>query len=254
MILQDKTIVVTGVLTNASIATSIAEVATEQGASVILTSFGKATRLTERLAKRLDPSPPVLDFDATDPDGEGKFTEALAQHTDRVDGVVHAIGFAPASCLGAPLLDAPWSDVATAIEVSAYSLKRLVAGCLPLMTEGGSVVALDFDARFAWKHYNWMGVAKASLESLTRYLAREVGPSGVRVNCVTAGPIRTMAATHIPGFEDIEGAWNDRSPIDWQISNPEPVARTVVGLLSDFFPVTTGALIPADGGVHMVGI
>lgn len=253
MLLEKKRIVVTGVLTEASIAAAVARVAQEEGAELVLTSFGRAMRLTERTARRLPEPPPVLELDVTEPAHLSALAGALAERWGRVDGVVHAIGFAPGNCIGGGFVDAPWDDVATALHVSAYSLKALTAACAPLMAEGGSVVALDFDARQAWPAYDWMGVAKAALESTARYLARDLGPQGIRVNLVAAGPLRTVAARAIPGFDTFEALWCDRAPLGWDVGDPDPVARACVALLSDWFPATTGDMVHVDGGFHAVG-
>jgi enoyl-[acyl-carrier protein] reductase I len=181
----------------------------------------------------------------------------LASLADRVggklDGVLHAIAFAPESCLGGGFLDAPWEDVAVAFQISTYSLPALATACLPLMREGGSIVGLDFDNRQAWPVYDWMGVAKAAFEASARYLARELGPRGVRVNLVAAGPLRTIAARSIPGFEQFEEVWDTRAPLGWNVKDPEPVARACVALFSDLFPATTGEMIHVDGGFHSQG-
>lgn len=253
MLLDGKRIVVTGVLNTDSIAFSVARIAQEQGAEVVLTSFGRVRRITERSARRLPRPADVLELDVTDEEHFEALTGELTQRWGRVDGVVHSVGFAPESCLGGGFLDAPWGDVAAALEVSAYSLKALTAACLPLMTGGGSVVALDFDATRAWPQYDWMGVAKAALESTARYLAREVGSEGVRVNLLCSGPLRTMAARSIPGFDAFEDAWSQRAPLGWDVRDPEPAARSCVALLSDWLPATTGAMVHADGGFHAVG-
>lgn len=254
MLLDGKRVVVTGVLTDASIAYATARMAQEEGAEIVLTSFGRAMRLTERVARRLPEPPPVLELDVTDPAHFDQLTDDLDRRWGRVDGVVHAVGFAPESCLGGDFLDAPWDDVAAALHVSAYSLKALTAACRPLMRErGGSVVALDFDATVAWPQYDWMGVSKAALESTARYLARDLGPEGVRVNLVCAGPLRTMAAKAIPGFDDFETAWKGRAPLGWDVTDPDPVARACVGLLSDWFPATTAEMLHVDGGYHAMG-
>lgn len=253
MLLEGKRIVVTGVLTEASIAASVARVAQEEGAELVLTSFGRARRLTERTARRLPEPPPVLELDVTDRSHLETLADDLATRWGRVDGVVHAVGFAPPSCLGGGFVQAPWDDVAVALQVSAYSLKALSAACLPLMREGGSVVALDFDASRAWPAYDWMGVAKAALEATARYLARDLGSAGVRVNLVAAGPLRTVAAKAIPGFVEFEDVWRRRAPLGWDVRDAEPVARACVALLSDWFPATTGEMVHVDGGFHAVG-
>jgi enoyl-[acyl-carrier protein] reductase I len=250
MLLDGKRILVTGVLNDASIAFSVARRAQEEGAEVVLSSFGRVMRLTERTAKRLPSPPAIVELDVSNPDD----LDALAERVGgRIDGVLHAIGFAPESCLGGGFLEAPWSDVAIALEVSAYSLKSLAVAALPLMESGGSIVGLDFDNRVAWPVYDWMGVAKSAFESVSRYLAKELGPRGIRVNLVAAGPIRTMAARSSPGFEAFEDVWTARAPLGWDIKDPEPVASACVALLSDLFPATTGEMVHVDGGYHAVG-
>ena len=254
MMLDGKNVLVTGVLTDDSIAYSVARVAQEQGAQVVLTSFGRAMSLTRRVARKLPEPPDVLELDVSDPQHLQALGDELGKRWGRVDGVLHAIGFAPPDCLGGDILKAGWDDVAKALQVSAYSLKSLAEAVLPLMKEaGGSVVALDFDARQAWPQYDWMGVAKAALESTARYLARDLGPLGVRVNLVAAGPLKTVAARNIPGFSAFEEAWLARAPLGWDVHNPEPVARACVALLSDWFPATTGELLHVDGGFHAIG-
>jgi enoyl-[acyl-carrier protein] reductase I len=252
-ILDGKRILVTGVLTDASIAFHVARVAQQEGATLVLTGFGRLS-LVERIARRLPQPPPVLELDVTDPAHLGSLADRVREHVDGLDGVVHAIGFAPQSALGGNFLATSWDDVATAIHVSTYSLKSLAMAALPLMPDGGSVVGLDFDAHVAWPGYDWMGVAKAGLESCARYLARDLGPQHVRVNLVAAGPLRTMAAKSIPGFEKFEDVWSQRAPLGWSISDPEPAARACVALLSDWFPATTGEIVHVDGGVHAVGV
>jgi enoyl-[acyl-carrier protein] reductase I len=195
----------------------------------------------------------VLELDATVPEHVGALRDALAERWGRVDGALHAIGFAPPSCLGEDFLDAPWDDVATAVHISTYSLKSLAEAVAPLMSGGGSIVGLDFDAAVAWPAYNWMGIAKAGLESLNRYLARELGPRGIRVNLVAAGPARTMAAKSIPGFAAFEDAWAGRAPLGWDVNDTSGVARSCVALLSDWLPQTTGEIVHVDGGYHAVG-
>ncbi|GAA0519577.1 enoyl-ACP reductase FabI [Saccharopolyspora spinosporotrichia] len=251
-LLEGKRLLITGVITDASIAFHAARVAQEQGAQVVLTGFGRLG-LVERIAKRLPEPAPVIELDVTDQEHLDGLADKVREHADGLDGVLHSIGFAPASCLGAPFLDAPWQDVSVALEVSAYSLKSLTTAALPLLGEGSSVVGMDFDARVAWPAYNWMGVAKAALESTNRYLARELGPKGIRVNLVSAGPVRTMAAKSIPGFGELEESWGTRAPLGWDVNDPTPVARSVCAVLSDWLPKTTGSMIMVDGGVHALG-
>jgi len=251
--LDGKTILVTGVLTDQSIAFHVARLAQEQGASVILTGFGRALSLTKRSASRLPAEAPVIELDVTNTEDLDQLASRVAEHAPRLDGVLHSIGFAPESALGGNFLNTAWDDVATAVHISAYSLKSLSVAALPLMTNGGAVVGLDFDAQVAWPKYDWMGVAKAAFESTARYLARDLGPQGIRVNLVAAGPIRTMAAKSIPGFDDFEDVWSTRAPLKWDLDNPEPAARACVALLSDWFIATTGEIVHVDGGVHSQG-
>jgi enoyl-[acyl-carrier protein] reductase I len=252
-LLDGKRIVITGVLTDASIAFEVARLAQEQGASIILTGAGRGLSLTERTARKLPSEVPVLELDVTEPDHLVSVRESVAEQWDGVDGVVHAIGFAPAVCLGGTFMDATWDDVSVALHVSSYSLKALVDAFGPLMGRGSSLVGLDFDATVAWPAYDWMGVAKAALESTARYLARELGGRGIRVNLVAAGPIRTMAAKSIPGFAAFEDAWQARAPLGWDINDAGPAARACVALLSDWFPATTGEMVHVDGGYHAIG-
>lgn len=252
MLLDGKRILVTGVLNDASIGFGVAKLAQEQGAEVVLSSFGRIMNLTTRTARKLPTQPEIVQLDVTDADDLAALADRVG---GRLDGVLHAIAFAPESCLGGGFLDAPWADVAVAFQVSAYSLAALARAALPLMTEGGSVVGLDFDNQSqAWPVYDWMGVAKSAFESTARYLARELGPMGVRVNLVSAGPIRTLAARSIPGFEQFEAVWSSRSPLGWDIRNHEPVAKAAVALLSDWFPATTGEMLHVDGGFHAIGV
>jgi enoyl ACP reductase len=252
-LLTSKHIVVTGVLTDASLAFGVARLAQEEGAEVVLTGAGRGLSLTERTARKLPAPAPVFELDVSEPSHVASVRSAVAGMWDRVDGVLHAIGYAPPSCLGGGFMEAPWEDVAVALNVSAYSLKTLADAFVPLMTTGGSLVGLDFDARVAWPAYDWMGVAKAAMESTSRYLARELGSQRVRVNLVAAGPIRTMAAKSIPGFSKFEDVWADRAPLGWDINDSSAVARACVALLSDWFPLTTGELIHVDGGYHAMG-
>jgi enoyl-[acyl-carrier protein] reductase I len=251
-ILDGKRILVTGVLTDSSIAFHVARIAQQEGATVVLTGFGRLS-LVERIARRLPDPPPVLELDVTDTAQLASLAERVSQHADRLDGVVHGVAYAPQSALGGNFLHTEWEDVATAVHVSAYSLKALAMAALPLMEGGGAVVGLDFDASVAWPAYDWMGVAKAGLESCARYLARDLGPRRIRVNLVAAGPLRTMAAKSIPGFSDFEELWPQRAPLGWDNTNPEPPARACVALLSDWFPATTGEIVHSDGGAHAIG-
>lgn len=254
-LLDGKRIFVTGVLTDASLAFDFAKCAQEQGAEVVLSGAGRGLSLTKRTAWKLPTEPEVLELDVTRPDHLEAAASHLRERFDRLDGILHAIGFAPDSCLGGDMFRAEWDDVATALHVSAYSLKALVQAFRPLLVaaQGASVVGLDFDARLAWPAYDWMGVAKAALESLTRYLARDLGPEKIRVNLVAAGPIRTIAAKSIAGFSTFEDTWATRAPLGWNVSDGAPVAKACVALMSDWFPMTTGEILHVDGGAHALG-
>ncbi|GII02779.1 enoyl-ACP reductase FabI [Planobispora takensis] len=250
-ILDGKTLLVTGVLTDASIAFHVARVAQEQGANVVLTGFGRMS-LVQRTARRLpDPGTRVVELDVTDEGHLADLGDRLG--VDRLDGVLHAIAFAPEAALGGNFLDTSWAEVSTALHVSTYSLKALGVACAPLMPAGGSIVGLDFDATVSWANYDWMGVAKAGLESCSRYLARYLGPRGIRVNLVAAGPLRTVAARGIPGFAGVEASWDARSALGWKADDCEPVARACAALMSDWFPATTGEVVHVDGGFHAMG-
>jgi enoyl-[acyl-carrier protein] reductase I len=253
-LLEGKKVLVTGVLDRRSIAYSAARLAAEQGADIALSGFGRAMSLTRRTAKRLgEPEPPVLELDVNKPEDIEAAAEDLRERWGELHGIVHAVAFAPEDALGGNFLTTEWPSVATALQTSAYSLKALSVGLADLLKPGASVVGLDFDARVAWPAYDWMGVAKAALESISRYLARDLGPRGIRVNLVSAGPLRTLAAKGISGFEGIEGEWERQSPLGWNTGDPEPVGRAVVSLLSDWWPATTGELIHVDGGYHAIG-
>jgi enoyl ACP reductase len=252
-LLSGKRLLVTGVLTDASIAFHVARLAQTEGAEVVLSSFGRVLRLTGRIANRLPRPAPVVELDVTSAEDLAALPDRVREHVDGLDGVLHSIGFAPESALGGNFLNTEWEDVATAVQISAYSLKALAVACRPLMSDGGSVVGLDFDATVAWPKYDWMGVAKAAFESTARYLARDLGPQGIRVNLVAAGPIQTMAAKSIPGFEEFEAVWKTRAPLGWDVADPEPAARACVALFSDWFPRTTGEIVHVDGGVHAMG-
>ena len=254
MLLEGKKLLITGVLDPRSIAFFAAKVAQEQGAEVVLTGFGRGRRLTERAAARLDPVPDVLELDVTVPDHIAAVAADLEQRWGRLDGLLHAIGFAPASCLDGGFLTAPWEDVSTALQVSTYSYAALASGLQELLAVGpGAVVGLDFDAQVAWPGYDWMGVAKAGLESANRYLARDLGHRGIRANLVAAGPLHTMAARSIGTISAFEHLWTERAPLGWDTRDPEPVGRVVCSLLSDWMPGVTGEVVHVDGGVHAMG-
>ncbi len=252
-LLDGKRILITGVLTDASLAFGVARLAIDEGAEVVLTGAGRGLRLTQRTARKLDADVAVLELDVTDPSHVVTVRDDLRERWGRVDGALHAIGFMPEVGLGEDFMEAQWDDLSIGFNISAYSLKTLADVVAPLMTDGGSIVGLDFDATVAWPAYNWMGVAKAALESASRYLARALGPDDIRVNLVAAGPIRTMAAKSIPGFKEFEDAWDGRSPLGWDVNDSTAVAKACVALLSDWFPQTTGEMLHVDGGYHAIG-
>jgi enoyl-[acyl-carrier protein] reductase I len=254
-ILAGKNVLVTGVLTESSIAFHIARIAQEEGASVVLTSFGRALSITNRIATRLPKPAPVLELDVTNVEHLDRLASLVKEHLPHLDGVVHSIGFAPEAALGGNFLNTTWEDVATAVHVSTFSYKSLAMACKPLFNSeaGASIVGLTFDATVAWPKYDWMGVAKAGLESANRYLARDLGSENIRCNLIAAGPIKTMAAKSIPGFQEFEDVWNERAPLFWDVADPVPAAQGAVALLSPFFPKTTGEIIHVDGGVHAIG-
>lgn len=251
--LEGKTILVTGVLTEGSIAFHVARLCQEQGATVVLTGVGKSLKITQVMGRRLPVEAQVVELDVTDAEQIATLADRVREHADHLDGVVHSIGFAPQSVMGGNFMAGTWEDVSTALHISAYSLKSLAEAVAPLMTQGGSIVGLTFDGRYAWPVYDWMGVAKAAFEATSRYVARDLGPQGIRCNLVSAGPIKTTAAKHIPGFDQMESRWNERAPLGWDSDDAEPAARAVTALLSDWFPATTGEMVHVDGGVHAMG-
>jgi enoyl-[acyl-carrier protein] reductase I len=250
-LLDGKRLLVTGVLTDTSIAFHVARLAQQEGAKVVLTGFGRALRITQVIAKRLPEQAPVIELDVTNSEHLDALADNVREHVDGLDGVLHSIGFAPPGAF--EFMSAGWDDVATALHTSSYSLKSLTAAAKPLMGKGSSVVGLTFDAAYAWPLYDWMGVAKAAFESTARYLARDLGPEGIRVNLVAAGPIRTTAAKSIPQFERFEETWQDRAPLGWDVRDAEPAARACVALMSPWFPATTGEIVHVDGGFHAMG-
>ncbi|GAA5163216.1 enoyl-ACP reductase FabI [Ornithinimicrobium tianjinense] len=250
MLLDGKTLLITGVLMDSSIAFHVARLAQEQGAEVVLTSFGRTFRITQTIAKRLPKPAPVIELDVADKEHLDTLAERLGEHVDHLDGVLHSIGFAPQGAFD--FLAADWEDVQTALHISAYSLKALAVAALPRMREGGSIVGLTFDAQYAWPVYDWMGVSKAAFEATSRYLARDLGPKGIRSNLVSAGPISTTAAKSIPEFEQF-ARWGEKAPLGWDVKDPVPAAQACVALLSDWFPATSGEIVHVDGGFHAMG-
>jgi meromycolic acid enoyl-[acyl-carrier protein] reductase len=254
MLLEGKRLLVTGVLTRESIAYASAQALQEQGAEIVLTSFGRAMGLTEKSARRLPKRVDVLEMDANDPAQIEAVAAEIGSRWGRLDGFLHAIAFAPRDALGGNFLNTPWESVGVALQTSAYSLKAIAAELLPLMDgRDAGIVSLDFDAQVAWPLYDWMGVAKASLESITRYLARDLGPHGIRVNTLSAGPLRTIAGKGIPGFQALADGWGDKAPLGWNPTDATPVADTIAFLLSDLSRGITGELVHVDGGYHAMG-
>ncbi|MDC5697416.1 enoyl-ACP reductase FabI [Intrasporangium calvum] len=249
--LEGKKLLVTGVLMDSSIAFHVARLAQEEGAEVVLTSFGRTMKITQAIAKRLPVTPPIVELDVANQEDLDSLADRVREHVDHLDGVLHSIGFAPQGAFN--FMEGTWEDASTALQISAYSLKALGVAALPLMAPGGSIVGLTFDAKFAWPVYDWMGVAKAAFEATNRYLARDLGPKGIRCNLVAAGPIRTTAAKSIPGFQHFEEVWDDRAPLGWDVNDPVPAAQACAALLSDWFPATTGEILHVDGGVHAMG-
>ncbi|TME02661.1 MAG: enoyl-ACP reductase FabI [Chloroflexi bacterium] len=255
MILKGKRILLAGMSDRRSIGYAIAQEVQREGAELLLTSFGRMMSITQMTAKKLSPVPEILEMDVTKASDIDSAVEATSKRWDRLDGLVHSVAFAPADALGGKFLTTPWESVATTLQVSAFSFKELARGFLPLMREhGGSMVTLDFDnSTSAWPKYDWMGVSKAALESVTRYLARDLGRYKIRVNAVCAGPLATLAASAIPGFKDFEGEWEKRAPLGWSLQDRSPVGRAVAVLLSDHLDMTTGELLHVDGGYHAMG-
>jgi meromycolic acid enoyl-[acyl-carrier protein] reductase len=251
-LMAGKRLLVTGIITEQSIAYSVARLAQEQGATVVLTGYGRLT-LVERIAKRLPVPAPVIELDVTDREQLNSLADRVRPYVDGLDGVLHAIAFGPQSTLGGGFMTAQWDDVSTALHASTFSYQALAVACASLMSQGSSLVGLTFDATQAWPVYDWMGVAKAGLESANRYLARYLGPKGIRVNLVSAGPLRTMAAKSIPGFEAFEESWATRAPLGWNLADTEPAAKACLALMSDWFPATTGEIVHVDGGFHAIG-
>jgi enoyl ACP reductase len=251
--LAGKRILVTGVLTKGSIAYTVAERAQEQGAEILLTGFGRTRRMTERAAARLPDPPDILELDVNKPEDFEALVSELESRWGGLDGALHAIAFAPGDALGGNFMTAPPESAELAFRTSAYSFKALAEAVCPLMDGGGSLVGMDFDATVAWPVYDWMGVAKAALESVSRYLARDLGEQGVRVNLISAGPVETPAAQGIPGFEALAGLWGAQAPLGWDTSDPAPVADAVLFLLSDLARGITGEILHVDGGFHAMG-
>jgi meromycolic acid enoyl-[acyl-carrier-protein] reductase len=253
-LLENKKLLLTGVITRDSIAWEVARQAQEQGAEIVLTGFGRAKRLTDRAAKQLPDPPDVLELDVNKPEDLEAVASELEGRWGRVDGVLHAIAFAPEDALGGRFLSTPAESAITAFQTSAFSFKALAVALADLYPdEGASVVGMDFDAQVAWPVYDWMGVAKAALEAVNRYLARDLGPRGVRVNLVSAGPLGTLAARGIPGFSDLATAWEKQAPLPWDVEDPAPVAETINFLLSDAARAITAEIIHVDGGFHAMG-
>ena len=253
-ILEGKRVLVAGVTLNTSIAYAVAEIAQREGATVLVSNFGRALSLSRRVVAKLDPVPPVLEIDVTNAEHLAALPDLVREHVDGLDGLVHSVAYAnPETALGGHFLDTPWEDVGTALHVSAYSMASLVRAARPLLAPGSSVVGLTFDGSISWPMYDWMGVAKAALESTSRYLARYLGEFDIRSNLVSAGPIDTLAKKAIPGTAELDHVWDTRAALGWDKTDAVPTAKAVVALLSDWFPKTTGEVIHVDGGVHSTG-
>ena len=256
MLVEGRRLLITGVLTEGSIAYAVAKRAQEEGAEIVLPGFGRGLRITTRIANRLgDPAPEVLEMDVNDADQLAAVAAHLEQKWGALDGVLHAIAFAPGDALGGDFLATPVESAQIAFTTSAYSMKALAAAMLALLEKGehGSIVGLDFDATVAWPAYDWMGVAKAALESVNRYLARDLGARGIRSNLVSAGPVKTIAAGSIPGFEMLAQAWDSQAPMAWDTKDASPVADACLFLMSGLARGVTGEIVHVDGGYHALG-
>tara|TARA_B100000676_G_scaffold134948_1_gene133871 strand:+ start:88 stop:864 length:777 start_codon:yes stop_codon:yes gene_type:complete len=253
MILKDKTFVITGILTDKSIAFATAKIAIDNGAKIIATGFGDGLRITQRAVKRLNTDIEVLEMDIQNIKHVQKTVKHVKDNYGNLDGVLHAIAFSPIEAMGGNFLNTNIEDATKSFEISAFSLKTLTNEFLPILNEGASIVAIDFDNSQAWPGYDWQGVAKSSLQSIIRYLAFYVGKNKVRVNAVASGPLATTAAKNIPGFSSMNNEWNERAPLGWDTKNAEPVAKVINFLLSDYSEAITGEIIHADGGVHSIG-
>ena len=255
MLLEGKRFLITGVLTKGSIAYAVAERAQQEGAEIVLTGFGRTRRMTERAAARLPSPPDVIELDVNNAEDFAALASDLEERWGALDGALHAIAFAPGDALGGKFMSAPAESASVAFQTSAYSFKALAESVLPLLRKdgGGSLVGMDFDGSVAWPVYDWMGVAKAALESVSRYLARDLGPAGVRVNLVSAGPVETPAAGGIPGFDGLASMWREQAPLGWDTSDAAAVADTVLFLMSDLSRRITGEIVHVDGGFHAMG-
>ena len=251
--LQNKTLLITGILTDKSIAYHSAKIAIDNGATVIATGFGKGLRITERAVKRLSEDIKVYEMDIQNPQQVEEAVNSVKESHGTIDGILHAIAFSPTEAMGGNFMNTEVEDAMTSFEVSAFSLKTLAKGFQSIMNNPSSIVALDFDNSQAWPGYDWQGVAKSGLQSIVRYLAYYLGEDGIRVNAVASGPLATTAAKNIPGFTSMEGEWDKKAPLGWDTKNPEPVAKVVNFLLSDFSEAVTGEVIHVDGGAHAIG-
>ena len=250
-LLHDKRLLITGVVTTDSIAFATASAALEAGAQVVLSGLGRDLDLTRETAEQLPSAVDILEADLTDPEHLVALTDDLRGRWGHLDGALHAVAFAPREALAGDFLAASAEAATRAFHTSTHtyaSLARVLADLAP--DAGASLVGLDFDAAGAWPVYNWMGVCKAGLEAVNRYVARDLGPRRIRSNLVAAGPIHTRAAGGIPDFAALTNAWDAGSPIAWDHNDSAPVADAVIFLLSDLARMVTGEILHVDGGYH----
>lgn len=253
-LLDGKRLLITGVLTDRSIAYAVAERAQQEGAEVVLTGFDRGLRITQRMASRLPVAADVLELDVTDAEHLARVASELEERWGALDGVLHAIAFVPADALGGNFMTAPPQSAIKALEISSISYQMLARALADLLAKGeGSIVGLDFDASVAWPAYDWAGVTKAALESINRYVARDLGPRGIRSNLISAGPLNTMAAKSIDGFADLSKIWEERAPLGWNLDDATPVADTACFLFSEWSRAISGEIVHVDGGLHALG-
>lgn len=249
--LAGKRLLITGVVNTDSIAFATAVAALDGGAEILLSSLGRDLDAARRAAAELPGEVPIVEADLTSTEDLEHLAAHIAGTWGHLDGALHAIAFAPQEALAGSFLDAGSQAAARAFDTSTFSyasLARVVAELAP--PSGGSIVGLDFDAAGAWPVYNWMGVCKAGLEAVNRYVARDLGPRRIRSNLIAAGPIHTRAAGGIPDFQRLTDAWDSTSPLPWDAKDSSPVADTACFLLSDLSRMISGEILHVDGGYH----